>query len=327
MSTILPPRSAHDLLAALLSGTLSRSESEEYFLALVSQPISAEILLDCVKVLRKKMVPVSLCADAIDTAGTGGSGLSTINTSTLTAFIVAAAGGKVAKHGNRSASGNCGCFDLLEELGVNIHLDPAQERRIFERLGIVFLFAPLHHLPLRLLATLRKSYGEKTLFNLMGPLCNPAGVTRQMIGTGNDADAQLIAKTLHALGSFGSIVVTGHDGLDEVTVTAATTVRHISENGVRTKEFSPASLSLPPAFPFEIIGGNARENVQLFLELAQGKGTAAMENLVLLNAAHALILAKLSPSIQEAFLLAREILASGSVHRLFERYREFTHQS
>lgn len=299
---------------------------QEVFTAFVDLPITSALLADCAAILREKMIPVHLPegAQAIDTCGTGGSGKRTVNTSTLTALIVATAGGKVAKHGNRSASGNCGCFDLLEKLNVRIDLTPDMERRLFEELGIVFLFAPLHHPALKLVAPLRKSYGKKSIFNLFGPLCNPAGVKRQFIGTGNDEHAQLIADTLFHLGSFGSKVVTGKDGLDEVTSTTETTMYSIDSSGVHASLFSPAEIPLPLATEAEIEGGTPEENVKIFLTLIQGYGDPAKKNLVLLNAAHALMLAGMSPSIQEAFALAKETLESGKVHNLFQEYKELS---
>ncbi len=325
MRTMSSPLATHSI-AALLSQELSDGERDRIFHNLVSQPITSALLVDGVQALQEKMLPVELSSDAIDTCGTGGSGLKTINTSSLTAFIVAAAGGKVAKHGNRSASGNCGCFDLLEELGVRIELNPDLERRIFDRLGITFLFARLHHPALRFVATLRKTYGKKTLFNLLGPLCNPAGVTKQMIGTGSEADAALIAETLQKLGSVGSMVVTGNDGLDEVTITTTTTVRHIFEKQIQTDTFLPQSLCVSLALPSEILGGTAQENAALFLELLEGKGTEAMRNLVLLNAAQALLLTPLTKNISEAFSIAKDTVDSKVAYQLFQSYRDLSHQ-
>lgn len=326
MSTNSVQSSGASLLNQLLSGSLSQKEMEDVFMAFVGLPITAELLVDCAAVLRDKMVPVHLPGSelAIDTCGTGGSGKKTVNTSTLAAFIVAAAGGKVAKHGNRSASGNCGCFDLLEKLNIRIDLTPEMERTLFEELGITFLFAPLHHPALKLVAPLRKNYGKKTIFNLFGPLCNPASIQRQLIGTGNDEHAKLLADTLLHFGSYGSKVVTGKDGLDEVTTVADTTIYSVTSSGVDISVFSPAEVSLPLASEKEIEGGTPEENVAIFLKLIQGFGDPAKKNLVLMNAAHALLLAELATSIQDAFLLAKETLESGKVHNLFQEYKELS---
>lgn len=318
-------QSAYNLISALISEKLQEEKRGQFFRELISQPITASLLAVGVRALNEKMIPVLLPQNAIDTCGTGGSGKRTINTSTLTAFIVAAAGGKVAKHGNRSASGHCGSFDLLEELGVRIDLTPEEECRVFGELGIVFLFASQHHPSLRFIAPLRKQYGKKTLFNLIGPLCNPAGVKRQLLGTGSEEHAVIISEALRMLGTFESTVVTGCDGLDEVTVTAETTVRTVMQTGVQRTVFSPESLSLPLSTPKEIVGGTPSENAAIFLELANGIGDVAKRNLVLVNAAHALLLTDLVSSIDEAFALVSETLSSGKVYGLFERYRDLSH--
>jgi len=271
------------------------------------------------------MVPVSLSPDAIDTCGTGGSGKKTINTSTLAAFIVAAMGGKVAKHGNRSASGNCGSFDLLEHLGARINLSPKEEKDVFDELGIVFLLAPLHHPAMRFVAPLRKAYGKKTLFNYLGPLSNPAGVKRQLIGNGNHEAALLFVQSLQQDGGDKyALIVTGDDGLDEVTVTAPTTVRTVQGDVISETRFSPEQLSLPFYAEKDIGGGAAAENAAIFLDLAKGQGDDAKKTLVLVNAAHALLLTDRFPSLPEAYATAKEILASGKVLALIERYCRLT---
>ena len=186
----------YGLVCLLMSPETEDQRRSAAFQQLVRRPITAEALGDAGRAMRKRMTPVSLSAEAIDTCGTGGSGKKTFNTSTLTAFLLAAAGGKVAKHGNRSASGNCGTCDLLERLGARLDLGPNEERRIFDALGIVCLYCTRHHPGLGLLAPLRKAHGQKTLFNYLGPLCNPANVKRQLIGTGDPRAAELLAECL-----------------------------------------------------------------------------------------------------------------------------------
>ncbi|MEI8229550.1 MAG: anthranilate phosphoribosyltransferase [Candidatus Peregrinibacteria bacterium] len=317
-------QSIESLLYLLLSEATSEDQRNQAFQKLVQLPMTPDVLADGVLALRKRMVPVSLGTEAIDTCGTGGSGKRTINTSTLTAFLVAAAGGKVAKHGNRSASGNCGCFDLLKHLGVNIMLSPEAERRLFDELGIVFLFAPLHHPALRFVALLRKRYGKKTIFNFLGPLCNPAGATHQLLGTGKAEDATMLAESLKILGIGRGIVVSGLDGLDEVSVCAPTVIRN-TETG-KEEFFLPSDLGLPIAQPSAIEGGSAEENAKIFAAVAKGEGTEAQRNLVLVNASHALLLAGAALSLRSAFFLARKTLDSGAVHALFLRYRDLSQQ-
>ena len=287
---------------------------------MVSRPITAEDLSEARRALFEHMTPVSLTGEAMDTCGTGGSGKKTFNTSTLVALIVAAAGGKVAKHGNRSASGNCGAFDLLERLGAKIDLSVDEERRLFDALGIVFLYAPRHHPAMQRVAPLRKAYGKKTIFNYLGPLSNPANVKLQLIGTGDPDVAELFAECLRRDGDHRVMIVSGEDGLDEVTVTAPTTIKIVEGSSVTEARFFPGQLDLPRFSPRQIEGGTAAENVAFFRALAAGRGDEARKSLVLVNAAHALRLAGMAASLAEAYSLATETLASGKVGRLIQRY-------
>ncbi|MBU2214066.1 anthranilate phosphoribosyltransferase [Patescibacteria group bacterium] len=314
----------YGLISLLISDDLSDEKRNEIFQELVSLPITPDAINEGRKALQERMVSVQLSSDAIDTCGTGGSGMKTINTSTITAFLVTAAGGKVAKHGNRSASGNCGCFDLIEHLGVNIDLAPEQEKEIFEKLGIVFLFARSHHPAMRFVGPLRKEFGKKTIFNYLGPLCNPAGVMRQIIGTGNKEDALLMAGALQKSGSNRAYVVTGEDGLDEVTVTGPTRILAIHDGKMDEQKFSPQDVGLPTYSGNEIEGGAPEENASIFLELVQGEGSEAMKALVLVNATYALMLTDLVSSLPESFELAENTLASGKVFEVFERYRDLS---
>jgi len=223
-----------------------------------------------------------------------------------------------------SISGNCGCFDLLELLGVNIILTPNQEKKIFNELGIVFLLAPSHHPSLRHVAQLRKDHGKKTIFNLIGPLCNPASVSLQLIGSGNEEHADIIANALKNLGTEHSMIVTGKDGLDEVTLTMDSIMRNVTPDAVTISEFSPVKHSINLVSAEEIEGGTPEENMNIFLELSKGRGTISLQNLIIVNAAHAILLTSLVSSIEEAINLASVTLKSGAVFDLFTKYKEYT---
>ncbi len=309
-------------LSALLSGTLPVAETEKIFYALVSCPVTISLLLEGAELLRERMVPVDLHADAIDTCGTGGSGKAKLNISTMTAFLLAACGAKVAKHGNRSASGRCGSFDVLERLHIPYQLSVEQERYIFDRLGIVFLFAPSHHPALKSIAGLRKQYGKKTFFNLLGPLCNPARVRRQIVGNGDHHSAALMAEALQKLSTAHSLVVTGHDGVDEVTLTGPTTIRNITKQGIVESIFSPQDLHIPAALEIDLQSGSVEENVDLFLRILRGNEPGPKEDLLLVNAAHALMLAEITKSLEDGYALGREVLRSGKAHDLLSRYAD-----
>ncbi len=322
MKTIAVTPSAD--ITAMLSGTMPEAAVMRFFEENEKNKITPEELAGAVKAVQNICTKIDLPTNVIDTCGTGGSGMKTINTSTLTAFIVAAAGGQVAKHGNRSASGNCGSFDLLERLGAKIDLTVDEEQRIFDRLGIVLLFARTHHPAMRHVAAARKSFGKPTIFNLIGPLANPAGVRHQMIGTPTAEKAMLIAKTLTLLGKESSLVVRGKDGLDEVTVCDTTEIFAVP-TGTHSL-FSPTEIDIALEAPQAIVGGTTEENTKIFRALASGEGTTAHQSLVLLNAAFALTLTPLAKTVAEGFALARETLASGKVKTLIEDYIRLTHE-
>ncbi|MDD5055750.1 MAG: anthranilate phosphoribosyltransferase [Candidatus Peribacteraceae bacterium] len=306
-------------IEAMLAGSLGEPEMIDLFGKWSTVPLTAGALADAAQAMRKAMLQVDLGADAMDTCGTGGSGKRRINTSTLVAFIVAAAGGKVAKHGNRAAGGRCGSFDLLEALGAKIELTPDQEKAIFGELGIAFLFARLHHPAMRHVASARKTFGKPTIFNLLGPLSNPAGVKRQLLGTPFKANAKILAAALQILGTEESWIVTGDDGLDEVTLGGSTTI--FGSDGDE-RRFSPADIRLPFADEREITGGTTEDNLRIFRDLAAGTGTEAHRNLVIVNAAHALVLAKVALTVQAGAVIASDLLRSGKVGDLIHRYVE-----
>ena len=308
-----------DIVGSMLRGELTDEQILTQLTKWSTQPVTPDHLVAGATAMREAMVSVELEGSPIDTCGTGGSGLKTINTSTLVAFLVTAAGGTVAKHGNRSASGNCGCFDVLEGLGVNIELTPDQEKIVYDALGIVFLYAKSHHPAMRFVGPARKQFGKKTLFNLLGPLCNPAVVTRQMVGTGNADDAALMIAALKQLGTEQALIVSGNDGLDEVTICSTTTVQLL--DGESTT-FDPLTHGIEYADPHDIEGGSVEENVAIVRSLAMGRGTRLQQNLIVVNAAHALWLAGLVATIEDGIALAREVLLSGRVLELIERYVE-----
>lgn len=309
-------------VAEILSGKIETEKIVIRFEEWERRDLSPEDLATAARAMREAMVRVTLPGTPIDTCGTGGSGKPRINTSTIAAFIVAASGAKVAKHGNKAASGRCGSFDLLEALGTRIDLTPDQERKVYDALGIVFLFAPTHHPAMRHAAEARRRYGKKTLFNLLGPLCNPTGMRRQIIGTGRASDAKLVAEALEILGMERALVVTGEDGLDEVTVCASTLICTVPSG--EQVNFHPHSIGLKVCSSKDIEGGDPKTNLAIARDLMAGKGSEAHRNLVLMNAAHALLLTDLAHDVKEAYELARQALDSGAVGKLLNQYIQAT---
>ncbi len=227
----------------------------------------------------------------LDTCGTGGDGPSTFNISTITAFVVAAAGVRVAKHGNRSISSKCGSADVLEALGVRIDLSPAEAARAIREVGIAFLFAPAYHAATRHVQPVRRELKMRTVFNLLGPLVNPAGATVQVVGTTSEQNAKLIADALCALGLRRGFVVHGLDGLDEVTTTAETVAFEIGGGHVARRILSPEDFGLPRAQLSQLSGGLAAENCEIARRVLGGERGFARD-IVVANAALALVAAE-----------------------------------
>ncbi len=312
---------AEAVMEQLLTGQVPEAAAGALLAALAIRGVSAPVLAGFATVMRRHARAVSGGADAVDTCGTGGSGLPTLNTSTLAAFVLAAAGVRVAKHGNRASSGKCGSMDVLEHLGVDIDLDvPRATARLRE--GIVFLNARRHHPALGPLAPVRRALGVRTVFNLLGPICNPAGVRRQLLGVSDAAAAPLLADCLAALGTERALVVHGDGGLDELALSGPTRVWRVEGERVDADVVEPDALGLPPT-PFPAVaGGEVAENAERFVAVLRGDDTGPRHLHTALNAGAALWVGGAAPTLTAGVASAREILRSGAAFGAFERYRE-----
>lgn len=257
-------------------------------------------------------------APVFDTCGTGGDRSHTFNVSTVAALVLAACGVRVAKHGNRSASSKCGSADLFEALGVNITASPAVVERCLEEVGIAFFFAPTFHPSMRHAAPTRKDLGVRTAFNLLGPLTNPAGAARQLVGVPRPELTELVARSLALLGSQRAWVVHGADGLDEISTTGYTKVSECRDGAVNTFYIHPADFGLPKAAPAELLGGEAADNAAIARRILQGERGAARE-IVRLNTAASLLIAGRVGTIAEGIERAAQAIDSGAAARVLER--------
>lgn len=257
-------------------------------------------------------------APVFDTCGTGGDRSHTFNVSTVAALVLAACGVRVAKHGNRSASSKCGSADLFEALGVNITASPAVVERCLEEVGIAFFFAPTFHPSMRHAAPTRKDLGVRTAFNLLGPLTNPAGAARQLVGVPRPELTELVARSLALLGSQRAWVVHGADGLDEISTTGYTKVSECRDGAVNTFYIHPADFGLPKAAPAELLGGKAADNAAIARRILQGERGAARE-IVRLNTAASLLIAGRVGTIAEGIERAAQAIDSGAAARVLER--------
>jgi anthranilate phosphoribosyltransferase len=261
--------------------------------------------------------------DVFDTCGTGGDRAHTFNVSTVAALVVAACGVAVAKHGNRSVSSRCGSADLFEALGVNIGAPPEVVERCLADGGIAFFFAPTFHPSMRHAAPARRDLGVRTAFNLLGPLTNPAGAARQLVGVPRPELTELVARSLGLLGSTRAWVVHGADGLDEISTTGYTKVSEYRDGAVNTFYIHPADVGLPKAAPEALRGGDAAENAQIARAVLDGASGPARD-IVLLNAGASLLIAGAAPSIDDGIRQAAAALDSGAAARKLQRLTELS---
>jgi anthranilate phosphoribosyltransferase len=261
---------------------------------------------------------VSVEGDLLDTAGTGG-GAPTFNVSTTAAFVAAAAGTRVAKHGNRSATSRSGSADVLEALGARIDLDPDAIARCVEEVGFGFMFAPAHHSATRHVVPVRKALGVSTVFNFLGPLTNPAGANRQLIGVADPSKLDLIAGALCALGCERALIVSGGDGVDEVSATAKTTVVEVAGGKVSRRTVTPEDFGLERVALEDLVGGLPERNAEIARTVFSGEA-GPHRTLVVVNAASALVAAEAAGDLASGARMAEEAIDSGAAADTLERF-------
>ena len=261
----------------------------------------------------------------LDTCGTGGDGTSTFNVSTATAFVAAGAGIKVAKHGNRAVSSRCGSADVLLSLGVKLDINNASVERCIQEVGIGFLYAPLYHGAMKYAAGPRQEIGLRTIFNLLGPLTNPAGATAQVLGVYSPDLTEKIAKVLQRLGTREAFVVCGEGTFDEISICGPTRVSHLKGDAVNTFELTPEKYGFTRADPTAIKGGSAKENAQIILNILGGE-KGPKRDMVLLNASAAFVATALDKSLEEGIDRAKDVIDSGRARDKLFGLVEFTQQ-
>lgn len=307
----------------IMSGGATPAQIAGFLVALRMRGESIDEISAAVKVIRSKALPISAPANAMDIVGTGGDGSGTLNISTTTAIVVAACGVPVAKHGNRALSSKSGAADVLSELGINLEADfPLIERSIVEA-GIGFMLAPRHHSSFRFVGPVRAELGIRTMFNILGPLCNPAGVKRYMLGVFAREWVRPIAETLARLGCEKAWVVHGADGLDELSITGSNFVCEVDHGQIREFELDPADAGLPPATLADIKGGDGAYNAKRLQALLKGEQDA-YRNIVLLNAAASLLVAERVSDLNAGVAMAVEAIDSGRALQVLDKLREVT---
>jgi len=297
--------------AAMMSGEATPSQMGGLLMALRVRGETVDEITGAVAAMRGKMLRVEAPADAIDVVGTGGDGSGSVNVSTCAAFIVAGSGVPVAKHGNRALSSRSGAADVLASLGVKIDLTPDKVGRCIKEAGIGFMFAPAHHPAMKNVGPTRVELATRTIFNLLGPLSNPAGVRRQMVGVFSKQWVQPLAQVLKNLGSEAAWVVHGSDGLDEITLTGPTSVAALENGNIRSFEVTPEDAGLARSAPGSLAGGDADANAVALRGVLEGK-PGAYRDVALLNAAAALIVAGKAKDLKEGVAIGARTLDSGA---------------
>lgn len=311
-------------MEAIFSGSATPAQIAALLIALRIKGETADELAAAARTMRRHALPVAVLArpPVLDTCGTGGDGSGSFNISTLSAIVVAATGVTVAKHGNRAATSQSGSADLLEALGVRLDLSVEQIAACIDTLGIGFMFARVHHPAMRHAAPVRAEIGVRTLFNWLGPLCNPAGATHQLLGVGDGTKLEVMAAALQALGTQGAWVVHGHGGLDEVSLSGPTRVAQVRREDVIVFEVRPEDFGLPSASLEALAGGGPAHNAQLARALLDGE-RGPIRDAVVLNAAAGLCAAGAESQFRPAAARAAEAIDSGAARAKLEAWIGF----
>jgi anthranilate phosphoribosyltransferase len=326
---------AESLMNEIMTGNATDAQIASFLTALRMKCETVEELIGFARVIRAKASPVRPHAGVtaslsgtdremlVDTCGTGGDATGTFNISTATAFVLAGAGIRVAKHGNRSVSSLCGSADVVETMGVRIDLNADAVARCIDEVGIGFLYAPLLHEAMRYVVLARREMKIRTVFNLLGPICNPAQATAQVLGVYNEDLTEVMAQVLCELGTKRAFVVHGSDGLDEITISGESKISEVRDGEVRTYYVTPEDFGIERAPISAIQGGNARENAEIIRQILSNSG-GTRQDVVLLNAAAGLVVGGKAAGLHEGIRLARESIQSGRALSCLEKLIDFT---
>lgn len=311
---------ARRAMEEIMEGRATQAQIASFLIALRMKGESISEITACASVMRDKAVRIRPGMDVMDIVGTGGDEAGTFNISTTSAFVVAAGGVPVAKHGNRSVSSRSGAADVLEKLGVNIQIPSGQSRAILEEIGLCFMFAQSYHSSMKYAAPVRKELGVRTIFNILGPLANPAGASMQLMGVFDEKLTEPLAQVLSNLGVKRGMVIHGCDGLDEATLAAETKVAEISGEALKVYYITPEEFGFKRCSRNELLGGDAEENADITREILSGKEQGAKRDVVLLNSAMALYLGGKGDSVQSCVPLARDIIDNGAALNKLEQF-------
>lgn len=324
LSESLDRTEAELAMGEIMDGAATETQIGAFLASLKLKGETMAEVVGCARALRTKAKTVE-CGQvqAIDVCGTGGDGPETFNVSTTSAFVIAAGGVPVAKHGNRAVSSRCGSADLLEILGINIHMGPRAVEACLRETGMTFMFAPLYHPAMKNAAGPRKELGFRTVFNLLGPLCNPAQVNAQVVGVCEPELTELLAASLAELGVKHALVVHSQDGLDELSLSAPSLVSEVRDRTVSTYVVDPEQLRLTRATLDQVVGGNSRLNARIFASVLRGEKTP-YRDMVLLNSAAGLLVGGSAGDLPEGIHIAERAINSGAAWEKYEQVRSLS---
>ncbi|MGN0431687.1 MAG: anthranilate phosphoribosyltransferase [Lachnospiraceae bacterium] len=312
---------AYAVITEIMSGETTPTQNAAFLAALSTKSTKAETIEEitgCAAAMRDRATKVPNDMDLLEIVGTGGDGAHSFNISTTTAIVTASAGIKVAKHGNRAASSNCGTADCLEALGVNISLEPEKCLELLEKVGFCFFFAQKYHTSMKYVGPIRKELGIRTVFNILGPLTNPASPKRQLLGVYDSSLVEPLAQVLMKLGVNKGMVVYGQDKLDEISLCAPTTIAEFSDGWFKTYEITPEQFGMERCMREDLRGGTPAENAAIVRAILSGE-KGHKRNAVLLNAGAALYIGEKAASMEEGIRLAEELIDSGKAMETLEK--------
>ena len=315
---------AKTVMEEMMDGSATQAQMGGFLTALRMQGETIEEITAFANVMREKGLKLNPQREVIDIVGTGGDEVGTFNISTTAAFVVAAGGVPVAKHGNRSVSSKSGAADVLESLGANVKLQVEENEELLKRCGMCFLFAQVYHSSMKYAAPVRNELGSRTVFNILGPLSNPAAATMQLLGVYDPKLAEPLAQVLSNLGVTRGVVVCGEDGLDEITLTGTTTVYEIRFGKIHKYTITPEQFGLKRCALSELIGGTPQENARITKDILSGKVRGAKRDIILMNAGMSLYLGIDDITLPEGIAMAAELIDGGAAQRKLE---EFIHIS
>lgn len=310
----LPFELAKAVMQEIMNGEATDAQMAAFLTALRLKGETIGEITACASVMREHCIPLAHDKEVLEIVGTGGDEAFTFNISSVAAFVIAAANVPIAKHGNRSVSSRCGAADFFEALGVKLDLTAEQSLRVLEQTGICFMFAPRYHLSMKYVASVRKEMGARTIFNILGPLSNPAGARLQLLGVYDKKLVRPLAQVLINLGVKRAMVVCGDDGLDEITLAATTTVCEVRDGMLSDYTLDPREYGLKFCDDCDLLGGEAQENAEIGRRILRGE-KGPKRDIVLLNAGASLYLAGKAANIAEGIALAAQLIDSGEAQR------------